>query len=197
MIRAVITDCFGVLYPDPIAAYRHDGRTPEHTVAALRDIHERAANGEMSRESYIDHVSRLLQKPAEKVIAEFFSDHDRNKEALAYIGSLRPAYKTILLSNAAPDMVESRFTHEELWQYFDDVILSYQIQTSKPDPAIYRWACERIGVQPHEAIAVDDDQSNSDAAAAVGLHAVMFRSLDQAKADIDLLLSDQDQLDGL
>lgn len=191
MIRAVITDCFGVFYPDPVTVYQRDGRTPDHIVAALRDIHDRAAIGELSKQSYIERVARLLQKTNEAIEAEFFGDRDRNQDALAYIGSLRPLYKTALLSNGGEGMVEGRFQPQELQQYFDQVILSYKVQTAKPDPAIFRWACEQLGVPADEVVLIDDDHTNCETASAIGMQAIQYHGLGQAKAALDELLTNQ------
>lgn len=194
MIRAVITDCFGIFYADPVSVYRHDGITPLHTVLALADVHERAATGELSRQDYIERASRLLQQPTDKIEAQFFGAAGRDDKALAYIGSLRPVYKTILLSNAGAGMVEARLSPEELQQYFDKVVLSYILGAAKPDPAIYSWICEQLSLQPGEVIAIDDNADNCEAARAVGMHVVMYRDFEQTKAEVDALLESKDMV---
>lgn len=179
-----------MLYPDPVAFYRHDGRTPDHIVAALRDVHERAAVGEVSRQAYVERAAWLLKKPAEKIEAEFFSGADRDDEALEYIASLRPTYKVVLLSNAGPDMIESRFTGEELEQYFDQIVLSYLLKVAKPDPAIFRWTCESIGMSPEEVVVIDDTADNCEAAMAIGMKAVQYRDFAQTKAELEVILQE-------
>lgn len=177
-----------MLYPDPVAAYRHDGRTPEHIVAALQDIHERAAIGEISQQDYISRAAWLLRRPEDKVAVEFFGNDNRDSQALAYLNSLRPERKLILLSNAGAGMVEARFSPQELEQYFDVVILSYKLQTAKPDPAMYRWTCEQIGLPPEEVAVIDDTPDNCEAARAIGMHAVQYRSLAQTRDELDAIL---------
>ncbi|HSJ49732.1 MAG TPA: HAD family hydrolase [Actinomycetota bacterium] len=51
----------------------------------------------------------------------------------------------------------------------DAVVLSYEIGSAKPDPAIYRAALERLGVEPEEAVFVDDQAAYCDGAARVGI----------------------------
>jgi len=188
MIRAVITDCFGIFYTDPVSVYRHDSVTPLHTVLALADIHERAANGEIGREAYIERASRLLGQSPDQVLAQFFGNAGRDDKALAYIGSLRPVYKTILLSNAGAGMVEARFSPEELQQYFDKTVLSYLLGAAKPDPAVYSWVCEQLSLRPDEVIAIDDNSDNCDAARAVGMRVVQYHDFEQTRAAVDALL---------
>ena len=56
-----------------------------------------------------------------------------------------------------------------------EVIDSSEVGMRKPDPRIYHLALERLGgVAPERAVFVDDFQGNVDAAAALGLHAVLM-----------------------
>ena len=47
-----------------------------------------------------------------------------------------------------------------LASYFDDVVFSYQVGRVKPQPSIYRLACERLSVQPEHAMFVGDGGSD-------------------------------------
>ncbi|MFE0105845.1 HAD family hydrolase [Streptomyces sp. NPDC059009] len=48
-------------------------------------------------------------------------------------------------------------------------VLSCELGTQKPDPAIFLAACDRLGVAPGRALMVGDDPDKDGAAAAVGL----------------------------
>lgn len=67
-----------------------------------------------------------------------------------------------------------RATQEPLFGRFRDVVVSGDEKLVKPDPAIYRLALERFGLRADEAVFVDDSQPNIAAAAALGIHAVLF-----------------------
>jgi len=43
-----------------------------------------------------------------------------------------------------------------LWELFDCVLSNEDVKQAKPDPEIYLTACERLGIQPHEAMIVED-----------------------------------------
>ena len=58
-------------------------------------------------------------------------------------------------------------------ELFDDVLDSHEVGLRKPNPAIYRLALERLGVEATRAVFLDDVQSNVDAATAVGLHGIL------------------------
>ncbi len=57
-------------------------------------------------------------------------------------------------------------------ELFDDVVDSSEVGVRKPDPEIFRMACERLGVAPERALFVDDHPGNVAGAEAAGLHGV-------------------------
>ncbi|MBM4267922.1 MAG: HAD family phosphatase [Deltaproteobacteria bacterium] len=56
---------------------------------------------------------------------------------------------------------------------FDDVVDSSEVGLRKPDPRIFALACERLGIEPHQAIFLDDHPGNIRGARAAGLEAVL------------------------
>jgi 2-haloacid dehalogenase len=73
---------------------------------------------------------------------------------------------------------------------FRDIVVSGEVKLLKPDPAIYFLALDRFGLNPREALFVDDRAINVEAAAAVGMHAHLFTNAEslQARLEADGLL---------
>ncbi len=71
---------------------------------------------------------------------------------------------------------------------FEHVIESSKAGVRKPDPAIYRMMCERLGVEPGECVYLDDLGINCKPAAALGMHAIKVTSGEQALADLSAVL---------
>ncbi|MES2337293.1 MAG: HAD-IA family hydrolase [Pseudomonadota bacterium] len=67
-----------------------------------------------------------------------------------------------------------RAQESAMFDRFRDVVVSGDEKLIKPDPAIYRLALKRFGLEPGDAVFVDDNAANVDAAAALGIHAVLF-----------------------
>jgi putative hydrolase of the HAD superfamily len=67
----------------------------------------------------------------------------------------RRGLKVGLISVCSGD-VEDVWDDTTLAPYFDDVVLSCTVGLRKPDPAIYRLSCERLGVEPGECLFVGD-----------------------------------------
>jgi len=55
---------------------------------------------------------------------------------------------------------------------FEAVITASDVSAGKPDPMVYRLACERIGIQPQKAVAFDDARAGVEAAKAAGMQCV-------------------------
>jgi len=68
---------------------------------------------------------------------------------------------------------------------FDQVIESSKIGIRKPDPAIYRLACERLGVAPAQCVYLDDLGINCKPAAALGMVAIKVTEAAQALAALE------------
>ena len=65
---------------------------------------------------------------------------------------------------------------------FDASILSFEVGMVKPDPGIYRLACERLGVEPSECLFIGDGGSGElTGATDVGMDAVLIRAPDDTE----------------
>ena len=134
--------------------------------------------GELTIEQHWQAVGMALSVPLEAlpaVKAQFWSADLVNHALVNTIRTLRPAYKVGLLSNAWNDLrqvMQERFHFDGL---FDDLVISAEVGLAKPDPRIFRLAVERLGVQPAEAIFIDDVLANVEAARGVGLQAIHYR----------------------
>ena len=93
---------------------------------------------------------------------------------IAFVSSLRPRYKTALLSNAWPEARASLEKRRGLGAVADVLILSCEEQLMKPDTRIYQLAAERLGVAPEEALFVDDHLPNVEGARDAGMRAVHY-----------------------
>jgi Haloacid dehalogenase-like hydrolase len=62
--------------------------------------------------------------------------------------------------------------YDSLAEISDVVVRSSAVGVRKPEPAIYTLALARLGVQPHEAVLIDDIKGNLKAARALGIATV-------------------------
>jgi putative hydrolase of the HAD superfamily len=81
-------------------------------------------------------------------------------------------FKTALLTNISREgeaIFTKLFPVDEL---FDVVVDSSKVGMRKPDPAIYRLTCERLGIAPERCLFIDDLLCNVEAAEALGMQTI-------------------------
>ena len=67
---------------------------------------------------------------------------------------------------------------------FDDIVVSGVEGVIKPHPRIFRILMERHGIDPREAVFIDDVAANAAAAATLGILGIHFRSPEQLRAEL-------------
>ena len=150
----------------------------------------RAMVGELTIEQHWQAVGAALGVAPEAlpaIRAQFWSADQVNTELVEYIRKLRPKYKVGLLSNAWNDLrqgMQQRFGFDGL---FDELVISAEVGLAKPDPRIFRLAVARLGVQPEQAIFVDDVLANVEAARLIGLQAIHYRHNSQLFQELERL----------
>ena len=92
------------------------------------------------------------------------------KEILEY---LKPRYRIALASSTRGESVRRQLTNAGLIDYFETLTTGDMVSHSKPDPEIYRLACNSIGLEPENCIAVEDSPNGIRSASAAGLNVIM------------------------
>ena len=72
----------------------------------------------------------------------------------------------------------------EVFERFDDIVLSGEHGIGKPQAEIYHLVCERSGIAPSDAVFLDDSPANVAGAHAVGMGAHLFTDAAQARLDL-------------
>lgn len=95
-------------------------------------------------------------------------------------------FRTAILSNMPVDKLE--FMHADgKFGWINDfavAVFSCEHLLVKPEPAIYRLCLEKLGASPGECLFLDDVPENVQGARAVGVPAIVFRSVDEAAVEL-------------
>jgi putative hydrolase of the HAD superfamily len=185
-LRAVIFDFGGVLcfHPDDArwkrAAQSAGLPVPEFTSAfwANRIPYD---EGLCEPEEYWHAVARTAGTQFEpsripaliRVEIELWNNYD--SRVFAWIDQLRAAgYRTGILSNLPRPLGEELRATPGFLDHFDHVTFSYELRTVKPHPEIYVDAIHGLGIEPSQALFLDDRADNVAGAQAVGLQASLY-----------------------
>lgn len=73
-------------------------------------------------------------------------------------------YKTMIATSSARDRVNALLTDNGILNYFDDVICGNEVEHGKPAPDVFLNACQKLNVQPSEALVLEDSEAGIQAA---------------------------------
>lgn len=182
MIRAIIFDCFGVLYGGSVEVLA--SMAPEGRAIEVIDSSNAKDYGYITYQEHLQEVADIINVSAEEVDEIIKRRHAPNDELIAYARSLRPRFKLGLLSNIGDHMMDRLFSGT-VREEFDAVVLSFSEGMIKPDPNIFLLSAERLGVLPEECIMIDDREENCDGARRAGMQAILHTSNDLTRQHID------------
>jgi beta-phosphoglucomutase-like phosphatase (HAD superfamily) len=114
------------------------------------------------RQAVTDHLRRVLRPHGEVTAAlhKLAATYRLGVVTSSASSRLAACLEATALSGLFPP--DSRFSAED----------SLPAPTTKPDPAVYRWACKRMGVAPSGAVAIEDSVPGVESAVAAGVPTV-------------------------
>ncbi|MDX2776335.1 HAD-IA family hydrolase [Streptomyces caniscabiei] len=190
MIRGIIFDCFGVLYHGSLDYLRE--LAPPDRVGEVTDLSHSYDYGYITQVDYFRGVGEVIGKTADEVRQICKEQHVRNEVLVGYVRTLRPAYKTALLSNVGRGFVESLFTAEELKELFDAEVLSNEVGMAKPNVGIYQLTADRLGLSPRQCVMIDDIDRNVQGARAAGMRGILYQNMKQFQRELAALTEGDD-----
>jgi putative hydrolase of the HAD superfamily len=199
VIRAAFFDLGGVILSSPFDSFARYERENDLPAGFIRGLN--AAD-------HLDNAWARLER-GEVTLAEFAARFE--DEARAAGGALDgQAVLALLAGELRPAMVEAvRRCHErlhtglltnnfvalngdgavgDLLDDFDVVIESSRVGVRKPEPAFYEMACDELGVEPGEAVFLDDLGVNLKPAKAMGMTTIKVVDPDTAIAELEAVL---------
>ena len=197
LINAVIWDIGGVIMRTEDQAPRAElaadlGVTREYLNELVFEGEQgtRAQKGEINRKELWNYVrSELKLAPGEypDLDERFFGGDVLDTELVDFIRSLKPRFKIGIISNAW-SQIEEALVEWGIDDAFEVVVGSGDVGIMKPDPRIFQIALERLGIEPSEAVFVDDFIQNVHGAQALGMGAIHFRDREQVIQELEQLL---------
>lgn len=180
MIRAIIFDCFGVLYLNAVEHfYEHHVPEYDRLRPQLLELNRASDIGLLDQATFNQEVATLTGLELSFVAARIQGIHERNDKLLAYAQRLRPVYKVGLLSNIGAGAIDGFFNAAERQSLFDDVVLSSDVGVVKPSPEIYELMAVKLGVLPEECVMIDDVEVNISGAKRAGMQGIIYTSYEQ------------------
>lgn len=180
ILNALNFDFGGVLTSDlweSVLGYTRRAGLPENAVVDLLhnnpEIRRPFHDVEAGRIGQLDFERRLAAAaaglPAEGLLGRMCEDLRPDEPVWRAVERLRA---TGVLSNTWSRGYFDPYDGYDLEHRVDAVILSDQVGMRKPEPAIFRLMCDKIGAAPAEAVFIDDVGPHLPNAAALGMTVV-------------------------
>ena len=150
----------------------------------------KATLGEINVKEHWKSIARRLKLQShaiESFEADFFAGDVIDHSILQLMRSLRPRFKTGLISNAWSDMREY-LVRKKIDEVFDTVTISAEVGVAKPNVNIYLLALEQAQVKAGEAVFVDDVAANIEACEQVGMKGILFKDPQESMEQLKKLL---------
>ena len=165
------------------------GATPEDACRAVFEsgLGSRYERGAISTTEFCATLrSELNTSINDEAICLAISDmFSLNQSIISLVKALRSQHLPIgILSNTCDahwEFIKNRYSFSEL---FSVHVLSFEVQTAKPEPEIFQKAAQLAGVAPHDIFFTDDMSANVEAAKTAGFDATLFTTAEKLTSDL-------------
>lgn len=198
-VRAVLFDFGGVIIDSPFEAFTSYERRHGLPDGFIRSLNARDPHGNAwarLERNEVDFDGFCAAFAAE---AEAAGGHVDARELFASLsGALKPGmveavtacrqhFRTGLLTNNFVTPLAGS-THADVIHLFDVVVESAVVGIRKPQPDFYLLACNQLGIEPHQAVFLDDLGVNLKPARALGMTTIKVTDPDTALAELQEIL---------
>ena len=174
MIKALIFDYDGTLSNRTESVYRFfrdflRGYVPQldeyEYEALLQDLLYYDANGisdfEYRMPPFMQRYGHLFPEGFEEVFRRNFLDKTwtyniLKEETIEVLEQLKGKYKMAVLSNGGSYIQHNKIKHVDIEKYFDEIIVSGDVGIHKPDPGLFEYTLDKLGVKAEETLMIGD-----------------------------------------
>jgi HAD superfamily hydrolase (TIGR01509 family) len=188
-VRAVVFDCFGVLYPVAIDIFfeKHKECFGNNNTY-LEELNNQVDLDIINNTQFYKKIAEKTGLAEEEIRKEIEGVLRVDRRLIELIKKLKKHYKIGLLSNAGTEEIE--IIHKDhIASLFDSITISSRVGSVKPFPEIFNACLSDLNETAAHCLFIDDTERNLTGAKAVGLQTLHYPSFGHIPAELDLLLS--------
>jgi len=187
MIRKGFFDLGNVIVSvDKESAIRELAKLPSLPISLIRQvadslIEKKFEQGLLSIDEYMEILHRDFGISEQVTLETLIDIWQKPFELMPDVCRLLPILKTqvklILLSNTNDLHIRAVRKKTSILDEFDDLVLSYEVKSRKPDEAIYSKALSISKNCPEECLFIDDLIENVEAARQIGIRSHQYKTI--------------------
>lgn len=121
---------------------------------------------------YYDRWVEMLKGPIQDTVELFRELKDSNR------------FRLYALTNWSAELFPVALEKYDFLQWFDGIVVSGEENTRKPFPEIYELLLKRYSVMAEEAVFIDDNLRNIEAAERIGIRSIHFVSAKELRSEL-------------
>ena len=178
MKNVVLFDFFGVISSEiaPIWFRRYLDDSAADKIKS--DIVSLADVGIITEEEMYQRISERIGVAPDVIAKEWQELININGELVEYIKRVKEKYPVYLLSNAIEPFLTRILKAHDLYPLFDKIFISSEMGIAKPGTEFFMHVINDLGIDPKNAVMIDDNPSNIEGARASGIDGIVFTDND-------------------
>lgn len=173
-LKAIIFDCFGVLYPDSYGAFFAKHHDLFHNDPSTFDaLNTQIDLGEIMEADLFAGFAKETGIPADVIQAEVEAHNQVDRGLVELIKKLKTVYKIGLISNAGEEEI-TILARDNVDVLLDAQVISYEIGHAKPAPEIYLACIQKLAVKLEQCLFIDDNMVNIEAARKLNMQVLYY-----------------------
>lgn len=147
--------------------------------------------GKITTDAFLKTVINELNPKVDfnKLKKMYLKRYGKKEEVRELVKRLKKDFEVCLLTNFG-DYYEKFDKSWNMEGIFDEdkIIVSYKLKMIKPKEDIYFYTLKKLGRKPEEIVFIDDNLENIKTAKGLGMHGILFKSLEQVEKDLANIL---------
>lgn len=147
--------------------------------------------GKLTMDEYLTRLNlhKNLVFSKKELKAFIFEQSKPFNSSISYFKALKQQHKlkVFAVNNEGRELNEYRINKFALDELFDAFVSSCYVKIRKPDPDIFRIACDIAHCLPQQTIMIDDRSMFTEVAKTVGITGLQYDGLDKIKEKIKLV----------
>lgn len=177
-IKAVIFDMDGVLVDSEITYIRlWQTFLAENGVSvSIADLRFLAGSSREIENQFLSKMLHLSVREVEKKKKDFYQNHPINYKNIQkpfsrqLLSFLKEKEIKIALASSSPmENIEEVLLQCDIYDFFSFLVSGEQFEKTKPDPQIYEYTVQQLGLEKEEILVIEDSEYGITSATSAGL----------------------------